>query len=90
MAGPVLSEPASGAALPFLKEARRLATRLVGADPSNVTTVHPIRWPGSWHRKAEPRLCNIEQVNADVEIELEVALARLQALVLPRLSVSSS
>src|SRR5262249_2954579 len=34
-----------------LKTARSLACSLVGADPSNKSIVHPIRWPGSWHRK---------------------------------------
>src|SRR5262249_20211474 len=34
-----------------LKEARGLLTLLVGGDPTNVTPVHPIRWPGSVHRK---------------------------------------
>ena len=74
-----LTQPATDKALAALKQARDLATRLVGGDPSNKPVCHPIRWPGSWHRKAEPRLCKIEQVNADVEIELEVALAGLQA-----------
>src|SRR5262249_16868934 len=42
-----------------LKYARDLATRLVGGDPTNTPICHPIRWPGSWHRKGEPRLCEI-------------------------------
>ena len=74
-----LARPATGKALAALKQARDLAAALVGGDPSNKPVCHPIRWPGSWHRKAEPRLCEIAQVNADVEIELEVALARLEA-----------
>src|SRR5262249_50448247 len=53
---------------------------LVGADPSNVPINHPIRWPGSWHRKREPRICEIisstEQL--DNEIDLNVALAALE------------
>ena len=72
-----LAEPAQGKALAKLKQARELAARIVGGDPSNKPISHPIRWPGSWHRKAEPRLCEIEQVDADVEIELEAALAGL-------------
>jgi hypothetical protein len=42
-----------------LKLARKLAAKLVGGDPSNVPLVHPIRWPGSVHRKSEPKLCRI-------------------------------
>ncbi|MBB4261418.1 MULTISPECIES: AAA family ATPase [unclassified Bradyrhizobium] len=73
-----LKIPATGKSLAILKKARDLAARLVGGDPSNKPVCHPIRWPGSWHRKAEPRLCTIEQVDADVEIDLEEALATLQ------------
>ena len=69
--------PATGKALAALKRARDLAAGLVGGDPSNKPVCHPIRWPGSWHRKAEPRLCEIEQVNADVEIELEVGAGEI-------------
>jgi hypothetical protein len=60
-----------------LKQARTLATAIVGGDPSNNPVCHPIRWPGSWHRKAEPRLCSIVTLNANVEIGLEAALATL-------------
>ena len=60
-----LARPATGKALAALKQARDLAARLAGGDPSNKPVCHPIRWPGSWHRKAEPRLCEIEQVDAD-------------------------
>jgi hypothetical protein len=72
-----LKEPAEGEDLKKLKKARDLAARLVGADPTNKTIVHPLRWPGSWHRKAEPRLCEIESCNPDIEIDLDDALARL-------------
>ena len=52
-----LAKPAQGKdALAKLKLARELAARLVGGDPSNAPICHPIRWPGSWHRKATPRL----------------------------------
>ena len=74
-----LAEPATGKALTLLKQARAAATRLVGGDPSNVPIVHPIRWPGSWHRKAEPRLCVIETADPDSEIVLELALDALEA-----------
>src|SRR5262249_31617828 len=52
-----LKEPARDEDLHKLKELRRLAANLVGADRSNIPINHPIRWPGSWHRKSTPRLC---------------------------------
>ncbi len=61
----------------LLKLARTLATRLVGGDASNKPVVHPIRWPGSWHRKASPRLARIVSLT-DREIDLQDALERLQ------------
>jgi hypothetical protein len=61
-----------------LEEVRRLAAILVGADTSNVPSVHPLRWPGSWHRKGEPRLCRIVEINTGAEIELTHALERLR------------
>jgi AAA domain len=75
-----LAEPATGKQLALLKRARTLATRLAGGDPSNVPIVHPIRWPGSWHRKGKPRLCAIETANPDREIVLELALDALEAV----------
>ena len=57
-----------------LKHLRGIATRLVGGDPSNIPAVHPIRWPGSWHRKATPRLCEIITADPDREIDLDAAL----------------
>jgi hypothetical protein len=61
-----------------LKEARALATALVGGDPSNKPAVHPIRWPGSWHRKGAPRLATIASLHPDTEIELSDALELLR------------
>ena len=80
-----LNEPtrdAEGHAL--LKLARTLATRLVGGDASNKPIVHPIRWPGSWHRKGTPRLARIVSMT-DHEIDLQEAVERLQdaAVALP-------
>ena len=70
-----LAKPASGKAeLAKLKHLRDIATRLVGGDPTNISAVHPIRWPGSWHRKAEPRLCEIITVNPNHELDLDAAL----------------
>jgi hypothetical protein len=64
-------------ALAKLKYARILATNLVGGDASNKPICHPIRWPGSWHKKAAPRLCEIESVLADNEVDLNEVLQRL-------------
>jgi len=61
-----------------LKHARELATHIAGADKSNVPLVHPIRWPGSVHRKGEPRLARIIAAT-DAEIDLDDALVRLAA-----------
>jgi hypothetical protein len=58
----------------LLKEARRLAANRVGADPTNTPLVHPIRWPGSIHRKAAPRLAQIIASDAEREIDLEHAV----------------
>ena len=75
-----LKQPAEGKpALAKLKQARKLAATIVGGDPTNVPVVHCVRWPGSWHRKAEPRLCNIFSANPDTEIDLETALTSLEA-----------
>ncbi len=63
-----------------LKRVREICAHLVGADPTSVPICHPIRWPGSWHRKAEPRLTEIVSCDPDVEIELQAALATLEPL----------
>jgi hypothetical protein len=76
-----LAAPAGRDKLDKLKQARALATKLVGGDASNVPPCHPIRWPGSWHRKAEPRLCAIDTARPDNEIDLDAALATLTAAV---------
>jgi RecA-family ATPase len=73
-----LRAPARGADITKLKQARDLAARYVGGDPSNKPVCHPIRWPGSWHRKAEPVLCHIEEKH-DRDIDLDAALAALVA-----------
>jgi RecA-family ATPase len=57
-----------------LKHLRDIAARLVGGDPSNKPVCHPIRWPGTWHRKATPRLCEIITANPDYELDLDAAL----------------
>jgi hypothetical protein len=42
----------------FLRECRKLATRLVAGDATNIPALHSARWPGSWHQKAAPRLAH--------------------------------
>jgi hypothetical protein len=61
-----------------LKRARAIATALVGGDPSAVPLVHPLRWPGSWHRKGEAKLCRIGECREEGEIDLDDALERLE------------
>lgn len=74
-----LSEPTSEPSEhKLLKEARTLATAIIGADASNVPAVHPLRWPGSWHTKDQPKLCNIAELDADAEIHLSDALEALR------------
>lgn len=60
-----------------LKYARVLATKLVVADASNKPVVHPIRWPGSWHRKGLPRLAQIVSLT-ESEISLDAVLTLLE------------
>jgi hypothetical protein len=74
-----LTRPARDTDLAKLKRVRRLAVRLAGGDASNVPTVHPIRWPGSWHRKGEPVLCGMATLEPAREIDLDAALAALEA-----------
>ncbi len=72
-----LRTPADKTTLADLKTARNIAMLLVGGDPTNVPIVHPIRWPGSWHRKGEPKLCTTIAVT-DREIDLAAALEVLR------------
>jgi hypothetical protein len=60
-----------------LYEARKLAAQLVGADGTAVPLVHPLRWPGGWHRKGEPRLAKIV-FESENEIDLDEALGFLR------------
>lgn len=60
-----------------LRQARKAAALLVGADKTNITPVHPIRWPGSYHRKGEPRLAQIIAEH-DTEIDLDQAFETLE------------
>ena len=73
-----LRKPARDEDRELLGKARRFATEIIGGDTSNIPISHPIRWPGSWHRKGEPKLCRIESLNADREIELTDSLGILR------------
>src|SRR4051794_2549711 len=69
----VLSTPARDEkSLTRLKRARAFACAIVGADPSCVPIVHPLRWPGSWHMKDpnNPRLCRIiGDIGSEIELD---------------------
>jgi hypothetical protein len=64
----------------LLKHANDLACALVGGDRSAITPVHPMRWPGSWHRKDpdNPRYARIRRCCPDIEIELRKVVAILE------------
>jgi hypothetical protein len=81
-----LAVPACGEQLLKLKLARDIAARVVSGDPSNRPVCHPIRWPGSWHRKAEPTLCRIKSCNPDREIDL----ASVVKILLPKVPASTT
>ena len=78
----ILTEPAIGPeALEKLHKARSLACDLVGADATSKAIVHPLRWPGSLHRKRpdDPRLCRILD-ETDNRLDLDEALEELSGL----------
>jgi hypothetical protein len=58
-----------------LNRACKLASAIVGGDPS-AGLVHPMRWPGSWHRKGEPRQARGRYT--DAKVDLDDALERLE------------
>jgi hypothetical protein len=62
-----------------LRYARELACRLVAGDATTVPINHPMRWPGSWHKKDpdNPRLARNAEIN-DTEIDLGDAVAVLE------------
>jgi Protein of unknown function (DUF3987) len=84
-----LTQGAKGDNLEKLKQTRKLATYLVGGDITNIPICHPIRWPGSWHRKGEPRPCEIIELQPDCEIDLDQALAVLTTAA-PNISTAKS
>ena len=64
----------------LLYEARRMLCLLVDCDPTNAPIAHPIRWPGSWHRKQFPRMAEIID-GGENEIDLNAVVETLRALV---------
>jgi hypothetical protein len=61
-----------------LKQCRAWASDLVSSDPTGKPVSHPLRWPGSWHKKGEPRLCRISEINQTAEIDIEFAYTTLK------------
>lgn len=73
-----LTEPTRDAASHAkLKQCRAMAKTLVGADGTSTPMVHPMRWPGSWHRKGAPRLVRIVS-ETEHELDLDDAEQRLR------------
>jgi hypothetical protein len=74
-----LGEPArSREDLAALKHARRVAAKLAGADHTGITISHPMRMPGSWHTKGEPRLCEVIGGSPARDIKLSWAVEELE------------
>ena len=66
--------------LKLLKEARTLAAHIVGTENADTTSnsiVHPLRWPGGWHTKGEPKLCRITE-HTENEIDLHETIETLR------------
>ena len=81
-----LTDAAIGDQLADLKEARRLATAYVGADRSNINVVHPIRWPGSWHRKGRAPTCAHRRARSPTGKSTSPRRLQLRGAVSPRRS----
>ncbi len=65
----------------LLRSVRLRIAKICGGDSSAGALSHPMRWPGSWHTKSEPRLCAIRECNDDREIDLNEAAALVDAKV---------
>jgi len=61
-----------------LNTVRKFAAKVVKGDSSAGPLAHPMRLPGSWHTKAQPKMCRILHNNNDAEINLNDAQARLK------------
>jgi archaellum biogenesis ATPase FlaH len=60
-----------------LKQVRKRAAQISSGDLSASSPAHPMRVPGSWHTKVEPKLCRILECREEVQISLEFAEAAL-------------
>jgi hypothetical protein len=61
-----------------LERANEIVNGVAASDPTAVPVCHPLRWPGSWHKKAEPRLVRIAEVNPEREVVLDDVLPMLE------------
>lgn len=55
-----------------LKAIRGALAEVFNGDKSGVPLGHPMRWPGSWHTKGAPRLCEIIE-RSESEVDLDQA-----------------
>lgn len=61
-----------------LRSAQSMAVKLVGGDKTGAPLSHPMRWPGSWHTKGEPKLCKMTTDGNHLKsITLDFALKEL-------------
>jgi hypothetical protein len=63
----------------LLNSVRKAAAKFAGGDTSAASPAHPMRWPGSWHTKGEPRMCQIIGGDDSREIALADAARLLKA-----------
>jgi hypothetical protein len=78
-----LSEPATSEAdLVKLRRVNELLCEIAGGDRSAIPLSHPMRWPGSVHRKNPdaPRLARIVEHNPESEFHLDELLIELEGL----------
>lgn len=61
-----------------LNNVRKLAAKIVKGAVSAGSLAHPMRLPGSWHTKAQPKMCRILHNNNDAEISLNDAQESLK------------
>lgn len=69
-----LKKPAvteGGAGTP--ERSRKRVREIAGGDSTGVPIAHGLRWPGSWHSKGKPRLCEIIESNVDLDLDLAYA-----------------
>lgn len=62
-----------------LKAIRGALAEVFNGDTSGVPLGHPMRWPGSWHTKGSPRLCEIIEWS-ESEVDLDQAYDALMLM----------